>query len=120
MGLRCIDRGDILLGSRAEEVRVSAVDVWCEPLPDRVQSWASGLDDRLRTHGGRHEHQLRLAMRVGGGVTGDSGYGTADAAHGDERRPLRRPNLSQELQDLGHDSLSTKGAAGYELEARRR
>jgi hypothetical protein len=53
--------------------------------------------------------QLRLAMRVRGGVGGDSGYRTADAAHSDERRPLRCPDLSQELQDLDVDMANAVG-----------
>lgn len=68
--LRWINRGDILLGGRREEVCVGAVDVRCEFLPDRFQSRTSGLDDRLRARAGRHEHQLRVAVRVGGGVVG--------------------------------------------------
>ena len=59
-------------------------------------------------------------MRVGGGVVGDPGYRTADAANGDERRPLRCPDLGQDLQDLGHRFLVDKGASGDELDARRR
>ena len=43
-----INRGDILLGGRGEEVCVGAVDVGCESRPDRFQSRASSLDDRLR------------------------------------------------------------------------
>jgi hypothetical protein len=100
-----INRGDILLGDRREEVCVGAVDVRCEPFPDRFLSRTSGLDDRLRTRAGRHEHQLRVAVRVGGGVVGDSGYRAADTANGDERRPLRCPDLSKDLKDLGHRFL---------------
>ena len=37
-GLRWIDRGDILLGGRSEEVCVGAVDVRCKSPPDRFQS----------------------------------------------------------------------------------
>jgi hypothetical protein len=59
-------------------------------------------------------------MGVGGGVVGDSGYRAADAANGDERRPLRCPNLSKDLKDLGHRFLVDKCASGYKLDARRR
>jgi hypothetical protein len=59
-------------------------------------------------------------MRVGGGVVGDSGYRTADAANGDERRPLRCPGLGKDLKDLGHRFLVDKCASGYKLNARRR
>src|SRR5689334_17200914 len=100
--LRWINRGDILLGGRRAEVCVGAADVRCEFLPDRLESRTSGLDDRLRPRTGRHEHQLRAAVRVGGGVIGDSGYRAADTANGDERRPLRCPDLSEDLKYLGH------------------
>src|SRR5690349_16543937 len=58
-------------------------------------------------------------MRVRGGVAGDSGDRTAEAAYGDERRALRCSDLGQELNHLGHRFLVDKGAAGYELEADR-
>ena len=48
IGLRWIDRGDILLGGRSEEISVGAVDVRCESPPDLFQGRTSGLDDRLR------------------------------------------------------------------------
>jgi hypothetical protein len=47
IGLRWINRGDILLGGRSEEVCVGAIDVRCESPPDRVQ--------------GRTSHPLRLS-----------------------------------------------------------
>jgi hypothetical protein len=49
IGLLRVDRGDILLGGAGEEVRVGAVDVRCEPSPDRGQGRTSGLDDWLGT-----------------------------------------------------------------------
>jgi hypothetical protein len=120
VGLRWVDRGDIFLGGRSEEVGVGAVDVRCESPPDRFQGRASGLDDRLGARGDGHDHQLRLAMRVGGGVVGDSGDRTADAANGDERRPPRCPGLGKDLKDLRHRFLVNKCAAGDNPDARRR
>jgi hypothetical protein len=107
-------------GGRRQEAGVGAADVRCEPRPDRFQSRTSGLDDRLRARTGRHEHQLRLAVRVGGDVVADSGYRAAEAANGDEWWRLRCPDLSQDLKDLGHRFLVDKCAADCELEAWRR
>ena len=59
-------------------------------------------------------------MRVGGGVVGDPGDRTADAAYGDERRPLRCLDVSQDLQDLGHRFSVDKCAPEDKLDARRR
>lgn len=43
VGLRRIDRGDILLSGRSEEVRVDAVDDRRESSPDRFQNRTSSL-----------------------------------------------------------------------------
>ena len=42
-----IDRSDILLGGRSEEVGVGAADVRCESLPDSGQGRAGGLENKL-------------------------------------------------------------------------
>lgn len=53
-------------------------------------------------------------------MSSDSGYRAADTANGDERRPLRCPDLSKDVKDLGHRFLVDKCASECELEARRR